>query len=119
MSAPANPLAPSQGVPCHAGFPTLIASAFTSFMVPTLMAAGTALFEDVRPTFHGLGNGVFLCGAQLPGGGFPFRFRKGVAVLFPLIKKAQLEQGGVCVVGYDARFIGRRLRFPEQENRGG
>lgn len=49
--------------------------------------------EDVRPMFHGLGNGVFLCGAQLPGGGFPFRFRKGVAVLFPLIKKAQLEQG--------------------------
>ena len=25
----------------------------------------------------------------------------------------------ICVVGYDARFIGRRLRFPEQENRGG
>lgn len=44
MSAPANPLAPSQGVPCHVGFATLIASAFTSFMVPTLMAAGTALF---------------------------------------------------------------------------
>ena len=44
MSAPANPLDPSQGVPCHVGFATLIASAFTSFMVPTLMAAGTALF---------------------------------------------------------------------------
>ena len=92
-------------------------------MVPTLMAAGTALFAPgprmSAQMFHGLGNGVFLRGAQLPGGGFPFRLRKGVAVLFPLIKKAQLEQGGVCVVGYDARFIGRRLRFPEQENRGG
>ena len=119
MSAPANPLAPSQGVPCHVGFATLIASAFTSFMVPTLMAAGTALFAPgprmVRPEFHGLGNGVFLRGAQLPGGDFSFRL-EGVAVLFPLIKKAQLEQGGVCMVGYDARFIGRRLRFPEQEN---
>ena len=75
--------------------------------------------ENVRPEFHGLGNGVFLRGAQLPGGDFSFRLRKGVAVLFPLIKKAQLEQGGVCMVGYDARFIGRRLRFPEQEKRGG
>ena len=75
--------------------------------------------ENVRPEFHGLGNGVFLRGAQLPGGDFSFRLRKDVAVLFPLIKKAQLEQGGVCMVGYDARFIGRRLRFPEQEKRGG
>lgn len=81
-----NPLDPSQGV--HATSDRnayrigvyLVHGAHVDGGGYGVVRSGT---ENVRPEFHGLGNGVFLRGAQLPGGDFSFRLRKGVAVLFP------------------------------------
>ncbi len=94
-------------VPCRQ-FATLIASAFTSFMVPTL-AAGTALFAPGPRMSAGSRLSAASARAAL---GCQVETSPSVSrrAAIALDQKARLDRG-CCMVGYDARFIGRHI-FP-------